>query len=234
MDYSLIEKLAIVKTLDEIILANGEIHEGEKKYLSKLKKELDFNENFVKEARKMRTGNSIQILSQMSDQKKNKFANMMHRMAIADGSLDEREINLIISVYKEAGINVEDPSKLEIGFDLSYVYFESTNHNVYYEGLGGTRSNIKVNRAIKIEPVLFNTDKYSATILNTEGDLTIWKDEIVQKPLILNIENQTDNEIEFINNNGDNEKITLLYSGPDIRKIYFHFIAKNKDVEYLP
>ncbi|GAH00125.1 unnamed protein product, partial [marine sediment metagenome] len=186
-NYSLIEKLAIVKTLDEIILADEKIDPGEEELLKKIMHRLEFNKDFVPEARKMRNDNSLNILSGMSPVKKKDFAKMMHEIAIVDGTVDDVEVNLIISIYREVGIDIEQPDTMDITFDLAYVYFESSNYNIYNEGPGGSRRNTLRQCVIKIEPVLNKLDAFLVSVITLDETRSIWGSEAILKPLQMKI-----------------------------------------------
>jgi len=234
MEFSLIEKLAIVKTLDEIIVADGEIHEGELKFLNKLMKHLEFDKSFVKEAKRMRISHSIQILSSMSTWKKKKLAKMMHKMAIAKEDLDPSVTNSINSFCKEAGIDVINPVQSKAIFDLSYIYFESSNHNSYEKGVKDSRKNIIASTAIKIEPIIFKKDKYHISLFDTEEGFTIWGDKILMPPIEAIIDFNSEGIVKFISEKKDSPDVSLYYSGPEIKKILFQFKHISMDIEYLP
>ena len=51
IDFSLKEKLAIVNALDSVIHADGKVHTGEINALSELMNSLDFDSNFIVQAR---------------------------------------------------------------------------------------------------------------------------------------------------------------------------------------
>jgi uncharacterized tellurite resistance protein B-like protein len=108
MKLTLEEKLAVVKTLDEMILADGKIVEFEMAYFGQLMRILEFDIHLVEDARNFDNNKAIEVLKNMSDEKKNSLAVIMHEMANADGDIDDEEKNLILAIFSEVGINLGD------------------------------------------------------------------------------------------------------------------------------
>jgi uncharacterized tellurite resistance protein B-like protein len=105
IDFSLKEKLAIVNALDSVIHADGKVHTGEINALSELMNSLDFDSNFIVQARNLSTAQSLSLLDKMTHVKKVFISNVLDKMANADGFLHEKEITLILSIFKAIGIN---------------------------------------------------------------------------------------------------------------------------------
>lgn len=100
MKFNLAEKLAIVKAIDEVILADGRIDKGEIVYLGQLMDVLDFDFDFVEQARRFNIRQAIGVLQSMTQQKKQSLAIMLHEMANADGEIDEAEMNVLVAVSR--------------------------------------------------------------------------------------------------------------------------------------
>jgi uncharacterized tellurite resistance protein B-like protein len=106
MNFNLAEKLAIVKALDEVILADGEIKNAEIDLLSQLAKFLKFDGAIVKEARNISSKESISILKEMPNNKKHALAVLLNEMGNSDGKFDKKERKLISKILKKADIKI--------------------------------------------------------------------------------------------------------------------------------
>ncbi|MGB5667937.1 MAG: TerB family tellurite resistance protein [Maribacter sp.] len=106
MNFNLAEKLAIVKALDEVILADGEIKNAEIDLLSQLAKFLKFDGAIVKEARNIYSKESISILKEMPNNKKHALAVLLNEMGNSDGKFDKKERKLISKILKKADIKI--------------------------------------------------------------------------------------------------------------------------------
>lgn len=234
-NYSLIEKLAIVKSLDEIIAADNKFDPAEEKILKEIMKQMDFKPDFVNEARKMRNSESIEILKRMPLERKKLFADLMYKIAIADGYIDANETNIVIDIYQQANIDIESPNDPdpEPGPDLSMVYFESRGYFDYPEGPGGKREYYDEPRHLKMEPVINTPDQYSLTIYNAEKSNTLWGKEIALKPVQLILESNQTGQIKFNSQAFGRTELSFFHSGPEIDKIMVSFEQPFKVVEYL-
>ena len=106
IEFSLEEKLAIVKALDAIIQVDGVVHEGEINTLTEIMHRLDFETNFIIQARNIATKQCAIILGAMSDDKKAILASMLHEMAISDGFFHERESDMIDIILSKIEVHV--------------------------------------------------------------------------------------------------------------------------------
>lgn len=71
--FSLAEKLAIVQALDSVILADGTVHNGEVNALSDLMNRIDFDSNFIIQARNLSSNQGMLILKNMTSKKKRPY-----------------------------------------------------------------------------------------------------------------------------------------------------------------
>lgn len=104
MEFNLAEKLAIVKTIESIIMADGIVHKKELSALSVLMNRLDFDSNFLIQARGIETEQGMLILNNMTNVKKKSLANILEDMAMADGFVHEKEMAIILKTCKAMGI----------------------------------------------------------------------------------------------------------------------------------
>ena len=102
--FTLAEKLAIVKALDALILADGIVHDGEISTLTELMQRLDFETNFIVQARNIATKQCAIILQAMTDDKKDVLAVILEEMAIADGFVHEKESDMINIILSRIGM----------------------------------------------------------------------------------------------------------------------------------
>jgi uncharacterized tellurite resistance protein B-like protein len=104
MKFDVSEKLAFVNVIDSLILADGKVHNGEINALSKLMQVIDFDSNFLIQARNINTTQSIVILEEMPQEKKEMLAQILEDVAISDGFKHEKEIDLMRHVFSSIGI----------------------------------------------------------------------------------------------------------------------------------
>ena len=95
MKFELSEKLAIVNLVDSVIMADGEVHKGEINAFSELMEVIDFDSNFLLQARNLNTENSISILKVMSQEKKQRLVKILEDIALSDGVVHEKELEVI-------------------------------------------------------------------------------------------------------------------------------------------
>jgi uncharacterized tellurite resistance protein B-like protein len=107
MDFSLTEKLAITKALAEIITADGKVAVGELAYYKQIANVIGLNDHHLEQSAEMNINEAIYALSGMNTDKKAALAIMMREMALADGSLDKRELEVIASVFIASGIDIK-------------------------------------------------------------------------------------------------------------------------------
>ncbi len=73
MKFEISEKLAIVNLVDSVIMADGEVHKGEINAFSELMEVIDFDTNFLLQARNLDRENSISLVKKMSLKTKRKY-----------------------------------------------------------------------------------------------------------------------------------------------------------------
>ncbi|NHF60607.1 TerB family tellurite resistance protein [Flavobacteriaceae bacterium TP-CH-4] len=104
MKFDLAEKLAIVKVIDSIIIADEVVHNGEINALSRLMLEIGFDSNFIADARNIDTAQGMQILIAMPEAKKKALAAILEDVAKSDGFVHEKEQALMTSILTDMGI----------------------------------------------------------------------------------------------------------------------------------
>lgn len=107
MEFNLAEKIAIVKAIDEVILADGHATASELVFLSQLMNILKFDSDLIEEARKTTGNQGLSIIKAMPENKKNTFIVLLQEMAKADGKVDDLEIDLIQRIISYIGVHME-------------------------------------------------------------------------------------------------------------------------------
>jgi len=105
--FSLAEKLAIVQSLDAVIYADGTVHAAEIDVMSDLMNRLDFDSNFIVQARNLPKNEGLSVLKAMTPEKKKSLAAVLDEMANSDGHFHEKEMKLILSIFNAAEIYKE-------------------------------------------------------------------------------------------------------------------------------
>lgn len=104
MKFNISEKLAMVNVIDAVIIADGEVHKGEIDTLSKLMEIIDFDSNFLIQARTIDTEQSVVILKEMPQEKKDKLAQILEEVALSDGFIHEKENDVMNHIFSSIGI----------------------------------------------------------------------------------------------------------------------------------
>ena len=104
MDFTRIEKIAVLKILQEVIIADGKVDDRELNYLGKLLPILEIDFTFIEEINKLDYALAMEILKSMDETKKKALTVMMHQMAHADGKADLVEWQIILEVFEKIGI----------------------------------------------------------------------------------------------------------------------------------
>lgn len=95
MEFDISEKLAIVNVIDAVIYADGHVHKGEINAFAQLMEVLDFDTNFLIQARNLDREQSIELLKKLSPEKKEFLSIRMKEVAKSDGFVHHKEIEII-------------------------------------------------------------------------------------------------------------------------------------------
>ena len=106
LDLNIEQKRAMASVLIDIINADGQIHDGEKKYLKQVRKSLKIDKKDMQEALNMSVIDSLNIIKDMNNFQKQAFSYMMQEMIKADGEVDSRETDVYVTVCTAADIAV--------------------------------------------------------------------------------------------------------------------------------
>ena len=106
MEYNLAEKLAIIKAIEEVILADGQIENSELDFMSLLMQILRFDKALIKESRDITNKEYRSILKEMPNNKKHALTVLLNEMGSADGKLNKKERKLIDKILKKAGAKI--------------------------------------------------------------------------------------------------------------------------------
>lgn len=107
MEFNLMEKLAVIKAVDEVIQIDETVKKGEVNYMDRLAERLGFDADLLAEARNVEAAEALAVLQAMPDTQKQTLARLLNEAANADGVVDEREIRFIYRVFSAAGIEID-------------------------------------------------------------------------------------------------------------------------------
>ena len=107
MEFNLAEKLGILKAIDQVIMADDNIYEGEAIFVSQLSNVVGFSAEIYKKAREVELEEAMAILEFMSRDKKEALAIMLNEAANADGRVGEDELKTIYRIFTRIGINFD-------------------------------------------------------------------------------------------------------------------------------
>jgi uncharacterized tellurite resistance protein B-like protein len=103
-DFSLTELLAIGRSLNELILADGKVSTEEIEYITKLADIACLSIDHLKDSKDLSLDNAIEILNEMSMRKKEIAGIIFSKMVFADNNLDEKELKIVSSIFLAVGI----------------------------------------------------------------------------------------------------------------------------------
>ena len=95
MNFEISEKMAIIRVIDSLIHADGIVHEGEIKAFGKLMGLLDFDANFMIQARNLDLQQCIHLIKNFPHEKKELLENLMDNVAKSDGFVHQKEIEMM-------------------------------------------------------------------------------------------------------------------------------------------
>lgn len=107
MEFNLAEKLGILKAIDQVIMADDNIYEGEAIFVSQLSNVMGFSAEIYKKAREVPLEEALAILSVMSRGKKEALAIMLNEAANADGRVGEEELKTIYRIFTRIGVDFD-------------------------------------------------------------------------------------------------------------------------------
>lgn len=99
------EKLAIVHAINSVILIDGQVRKGEINIMGRLMKHLDFDSNFILQARNIDSKQVVHILKKMPLEKKKDLAAILEVVAISDGFVHVKEKGLMNHIFKAMGLH---------------------------------------------------------------------------------------------------------------------------------
>lgn len=95
------EQKAILKALDEVVLADDRAYEEEASFVLQLAGIMGFKLELVREARKLDFDQAMETLKDMSLGKKQSLATMLRETAGSDGRISEEELELIQGIIAQ-------------------------------------------------------------------------------------------------------------------------------------
>lgn len=102
--FNIAEKLALVNAIDSVIVADEFIHKAELIIMNQLMQSIDFDSNFIIQARNLPDEQCLLIMKGMSEDKKKALAQILNEVANSDGFFHEKEMELILSICTAMGI----------------------------------------------------------------------------------------------------------------------------------
>jgi len=107
VEFNLAEKLGILKAIDQVIMADDNIYEGEAIFVSQLSNVMGFSAELFRKAREVPLEEALAILAVMSPDKKEALAIMLNEAANADGRVGEEELKTIYRIFTRIGVDFD-------------------------------------------------------------------------------------------------------------------------------
>jgi uncharacterized tellurite resistance protein B-like protein len=107
MEFEEFVKAAFVKMIYEVIQADGKVHPAELEILNELKKTLGFDDAFLERTKKLNHDNALVTLYNIPHEQKKALVNILDEVAISDGSVHQKEMDLMIETFINIGLGEE-------------------------------------------------------------------------------------------------------------------------------
>ena len=107
MAFTIAEKLALVNAINSVIVADELIHKAELAIFNQLMQRLDFDTNFILQARNLTDEQCLIIVKDMSEDKKIALAKILDEVANSDGFVHEKEMEIILDICSAMDISRE-------------------------------------------------------------------------------------------------------------------------------
>ena len=102
--FNIAEKLAFVNAINSVIVADEFIHKAELGIMNQLMQRIDFDSNFIVQARNISDEQRLLIINKMPKDKKEALSEILDEVAISDGIYHEKEMELILGICTAMGI----------------------------------------------------------------------------------------------------------------------------------
>lgn len=127
MEYSIIEKQAIIKLLSDMMMVDGHRDQQEEQYLNYVKRLLGLSSMSLDST--MSREKAFSVISKMSDDHKMEIAGMLQQMIMADGIQDKNEMFFWGEIVTYTGIDKAIERKtagMNIQYDDAQIYLNAS------------------------------------------------------------------------------------------------------------
>jgi len=100
-------KLAFLEMVCDVIKADGKVHPGELEVLDKLKNSIGFDDALLNKAKQLEYDDALVTLYKLPHEDKKALAEILEEVAISDGSVHKKEMDLIIDTFINIGMGEE-------------------------------------------------------------------------------------------------------------------------------
>lgn len=98
------EKIAVLRVLNEIVNADGIIHEKEIEYMNEVARSFDLADNYKEDVENMVTLQALSVIKELSSTIKEKIAQVMGKMIVVDENINYNEVKLYNAVCDSCNI----------------------------------------------------------------------------------------------------------------------------------
>ena len=103
MNFDHAEKMAVVKAIAETIVLDDHYKVGELMYLDELMNTLDFDVQFIEKAKELSSEKTVQVLQNMTKEKKEALIIIIDKMTESDGAVHEKENEFLVNLIQMLG-----------------------------------------------------------------------------------------------------------------------------------
>ena len=106
MNYSTMEKKAIVKVLKDVMYADGYAHSRELSFFGKVVEILSMSRSDFNDALELDVDSSVYVLKQMNYARKKQLSELMEILATVDGNIRPEELSICTAISIAADLPV--------------------------------------------------------------------------------------------------------------------------------
>ena len=95
MKFTEVEKISMLKAMDELIRADDDIHEKEAEFLEAIVEEFEWDSGFLEKLENFKKDDALKSVKELSPEKLNYFRTLLNELAISDRIINEKEVKFI-------------------------------------------------------------------------------------------------------------------------------------------
>lgn len=257
------EKQSYLKNLFALAIIDGKLEDAELGYLHLVGKRIGASNYEIEKIIKNPTEVGF-IIPTTLEKKVQQIQDLVNMMMI-DGEIDDKELQWCKLIALRMGLHKEIVDKIVVNniieltaishaysntqesqpmeytkIDLNGFKFFSLNHHRYQNGKYIPADNQGVGRLITINDNQQQPNTYLIAIYMTEGEHSLWRNNIVMAPKVMKVNSASNEKIELKGYGTDqmghsftDYGMTIFHENSIAYKIILHMFDRNIDIQYV-